>query len=198
MSFNCENLFPLAPYFRSPNSKPHRRPEPNTQKKNRSLSSPKKHRKMAADPSGRRPRYHTAVNDVFTTLVGASNALSDVQRRLDLEFRSSYPDHANPVKLVGRVKRVQEEVAALKALCRDLLAQKQELVDMMRTSLAAQRGATQRLLAASGLPLMTEDDEAAYANLNQVIDEWTAQLRPISAVDEEDEDTNQILVNAIV
>ncbi|XP_003572891.1 uncharacterized protein LOC100824099 isoform X2 [Brachypodium distachyon] len=152
---------------------------------------------MAADPSGRRPRYHTAVNDVFTTLVGASNALSDVQRRLDLEFRSSYPDHANPVKLVGRVKRVQEEVAALKALCRDLLAQKQELVDMMRTSLAAQRGATQRLLAASGLPLMTEDDEAAYANLNQVIDEWTAQLRPIS-VDEEDEDTNQILVNAIV
>lgn len=83
---------------------------------------------------------------------------------------------------------------------------------MMRTSLAAQRGATQRLLAASGLPLMTEDDEAAYANLNQVIpqfhdlpvchiqfakrfdanlrslfvcllqviDEWTAQLRPIS------------------
>lgn len=29
------------------------------------------------------------------------------------------------MKLVGRVKRVQEEVAALKALCRDLLAQKQ-------------------------------------------------------------------------
>lgn len=32
---------------------------------------------------------------------------------------------ANPAKLVGRVKRVQEEVAALKDLCRDLLAQKQ-------------------------------------------------------------------------
>ncbi|KAK1620532.1 hypothetical protein QYE76_026049 [Lolium multiflorum] len=151
---------------------------------------------MAADPSGRR---HPAVNDVFLTLVGASNALADVQRRLDLEFRASYPDHANPAKLVGRVKRVQEDVAALKDLCRDLLAQKQELIDLMRTSLAAQRSATQRLLASSGLPLMTEDDEAAYGNLKQVIDEWTDQLRPMAGdADGEDQDTNQILFSAIV
>uniref|UniRef100_A0A453AYA8 Protein FAM33A n=1 Tax=Aegilops tauschii subsp. strangulata TaxID=200361 RepID=A0A453AYA8_AEGTS len=128
---------------------------------------------MAAD------RRHPAVNDVYLTLVGASNTLADVQRRLDLEFRASYPDHANPAKLVGRVKRVQEEVAALKDLCRDLLAQKQELIDMMRTSLAAQRSATQRLLASSGLPLMTDDEEAAYASLKQVIDEWTDQLKPM-------------------
>ncbi|VAH43291.1 unnamed protein product [Triticum turgidum subsp. durum] len=129
---------------------------------------------MAAD------RRHPAVNDVYLTLVGASNTLADVQRRLDLEFRASYPDHANPAKLVGRVKRVQEEVAALKDLCRDLLAQKQELIDMMRTSLAAQRSATQRLLASSGLPLMTGDEEAAYASLKQVIDEWTDQLKPMA------------------
>ena len=32
---------------------------------------------------------------------------------------------ANPTKLVARVKLVQEEVAALKELCRDLLTQKQ-------------------------------------------------------------------------
>lgn len=44
----------------------------------------------------------------------------------------------------------------------------QELIDRMRTSLAAQRGAAQRLLASSGLPLMTDADEAAYANLSQV------------------------------
>jgi len=144
-------------------------------------------------------RHHPGVNDVFLTLVGASNALADVQRRLDLEFRSSYPDHANPAKLVGRVKRVQEEVAALKDLCRDLLTQKQELIDLMRTSLAAQRSATQRLLASSGLPLMTEDDEAAYGNLKQVIDEWTDQLRPMAGdADGEDQDTNQILFSAIL
>ncbi|KAF7007309.1 unnamed protein product [Triticum aestivum] len=148
---------------------------------------------MAAD------RRHPAVNDVYLTLVGASNTLADVQRRLDLEFRASYPDHANPAKLVGRVKRVQEEVAALKDLCRDLLAQKQELIDMMRTSLAAQRSATQRLLASSGLPLMTDDEEAAYASLKQVIDEWTDQLKPMAGgPDGENEDTNQILFSAIL
>ncbi|KAM3383933.1 hypothetical protein ACQJBY_008531 [Aegilops geniculata] len=175
---------------------------------------------MAAD------RRHPAVNDVYLTLVGASNTLADVQRRLDLEFRASYPDHANPAKLVGRVKRVQEEVAALKDLCRDLLAQKQELIDMMRTSLAAQRSATQRLLASSGLPLMTDDEEAAYTSLKQVIDEWTDQLKPMAGrfsllcsssldfvmgnslqlavvslaggPDGENEDTNQILFSAIL
>ncbi|KAM3364382.1 hypothetical protein ACQJBY_014619 [Aegilops geniculata] len=148
---------------------------------------------MAAD------RRHPAVNDVYLTLVGASNTLADVQRRLDLEFRASYPDHANPAKLVGRVKRVQEEVAALKDLCRDLLAQKQELIDMMRTSLTAQRSATQRLLASSGLPLMTDDEEAAYASLKQVIDEWTDQLKPMAGgPDGENEDTNQILFSAIL
>ena len=31
----------------------------------------------------------------------------------------------NPTKLVARVKRLQEEVAAIKELCRDILTQKQ-------------------------------------------------------------------------
>ncbi|KAL5220936.1 hypothetical protein ABZP36_025649 [Zizania latifolia] len=152
---------------------------------------------MAADLRGRRPRHHSAVNEVLSTLGSASSALADVQRRLDLEFRASYPDHANPVKLVARVNRIQEEVAALKGLCRDLLAQKQELIDKMRTSLAAQRGAVQRLLASSGLPLMSDADDAAYANLNQIIDEWTAQVGPATG-DGKDEDTNQILFSAII
>ncbi|KAI5008319.1 uncharacterized protein LOC123425072 [Hordeum vulgare subsp. vulgare] len=145
------------------------------------------------------PPRHPAVNDVYLTLLGASNTLADVQRRLDLEFRASYPDHANPAKLVGRLKRVQEEVAALKDLCRDLLAQKQKLIDMMRTSLAAQRSATQRLLASSGLPLMTDEEEATYTSLKKVIDEWTDQLKPMAGdADGENEDTDQILFSAIV
>jgi len=70
----------------------------------------------------------------------------------------------------------------------------QELIDLMRTSLAAQR-----LLASSGLLLMTEDDEAAYGNLKQVIDEWTDHLKPMAGdADVEDQDTNQILFSAIV
>lgn len=48
-----------------------------------------------SDPSGRRPRYHPAVSDVLSTLADASATLADVQRRLDLEFSASYPDHVS-------------------------------------------------------------------------------------------------------
>jgi hypothetical protein len=54
----------------------------------------------AADPSERRPRHHPAVNDILSTLADASAALNDVQRRLDLEFRDSYPDHVSTLPLL--------------------------------------------------------------------------------------------------
>ncbi|BAC10754.1 unknown protein [Oryza sativa Japonica Group] len=152
---------------------------------------------MATDPRGRRPRHHAAVNEVLSTLAAANSTLADVQRRLDADFRAAYPDHANPVKLVARLKRIQEEVAAVKGLCRDLLTQKQELIDAMRTSLAVQRSAVQRLLASSGLPPMSEEDAATDANLNQIIDEWTAHVGPDTG-DDKDEDTNQIFFAAVV
>jgi hypothetical protein len=56
----------------------------------------------------------------------------------------------------------------------------QELIDKMQTSLAAQRSATRRLLAASGLPPVSEADDAAHNSLNEVIDEWTAHVRPVT------------------
>ncbi|CAN6239188.1 unnamed protein product [Urochloa humidicola] len=150
-----------------------------------------------ADPSGRPPRHHPAVNDVLSTLADASAALADVQRRLDLEFRASYPDNGNPAKLVARLKRVQEEVAALKELCRDLLTQKQELIDRIHVSLVAQRSTTQRLLDASGLPPLSDADEAAHSSLNQVVDEWNAHMTPITGEDWK-KDANRILFSTII
>lgn len=46
-------------------------------------------------------------------------------------------------------------------------------------SLVSQRGTTQRLLAASGLPPLSDADEAAQNSLDQVIDEWMAHMKPI-------------------
>ncbi|CAD6241978.1 unnamed protein product [Miscanthus lutarioriparius] len=160
---------------------------------------------MAADPSRRRPQHHPAV---LSTLF--------FFHRLDLEFRAAYPDHvsiflstapfladgirrrrlhANPAKLVARVKRVVEEAAALKEMSRDLLTQKQELIDQIRVSLMAQRRMTQRLLAASGLPPMSEEDETVHNSLNEVIQDWTAQVSPITReIEDQDKkkDANQI------
>ena len=56
----------------------------------------------------------------------------------------------------------------------------QELIDRIHVSLMAQRSTTQRLLAASGLPPLSDVDEAAHNTLNAVIDEWTAHVNPIT------------------
>ncbi|XP_066322805.1 uncharacterized protein [Miscanthus floridulus] len=156
---------------------------------------------MAADPSRRRPEHHPAVSDVLSTLTEARGTLADVQRRLDLEFREAYPDHANPAKLVARVKRVVEQAAALKEMSRDLLIQKQELIDQIRVSLVAQRRMTQRLLAASGLPPMSDEDETVHNSLNEVIQDWTAQVSPITREIEDldkKKDANQIFFSTIM
>nr|CAD1827831.1 unnamed protein product [Ananas comosus var. bracteatus] len=113
-------------------------------------------------------QQHPAVNDVTAVLSKASRDLGVVRRHLELEFRRSYPEHVNPCEVVARIKTIQEELVLLKELCRELLAEKQDLIDKARTSLVSQRSSLQRLLASSGLPLMSESDETAYANLNQL------------------------------
>jgi predicted SpoU family rRNA methylase len=63
----------------------------------------------------------------------------------------------------------------------DLSVYPQELIDQIRVSLMAQRRMTQRLLAASGLPPMSDEDETVHNSLNEVIQDWTAQVSPITS-----------------
>lgn len=44
----------------------------------------------------------------------------------------------------------------------------QDFIDKARTTLLGQKISLQRLLASSGLPLISEQDDSAYSNLNQV------------------------------
>ncbi|XP_064981532.1 uncharacterized protein LOC135623008 [Musa acuminata AAA Group] len=147
----------------------------------------------------RHRHHHPAVDDVMKVLSRASRDLLLVQRQLDQEFQRSYPDDVNPCKIVARIKKIQEDLVSLKELCRELLAEKQDLIDKTRSVLVGQRHSLQMLLASSGLPSMSESDDMAYANLNQVIDEWTAQVRAKTG-DEKDigEDINQMLFSALV
>ncbi|CAL9136102.1 hypothetical protein MUK42_07261 [Musa troglodytarum] len=146
-----------------------------------------------------RHHHHPAVDDVMKVLSRASRDLLLVQRQLDQEFQRSYPDDVNPCKIVARIKKIQEDLVSLKELCRELLAEKQDLIDKTRSVLVGQRHSLQMLLASSGLPSTSESDDIAYTNLNQVIDEWAAQVRAKTG-DEKDigEDINQMLFSALV
>ncbi|XP_078156642.1 spindle/kinetochore-associated protein [Carex rostrata] len=149
---------------------------------------------------GQNECLHPAVSDLMAVLSKANDDLTDVQHRLQIDFQQSYPDHVNPCKLVARVKKIQEEMVTLKELCRELLADKQDLIDKARASLIGQKNSIQRLLASSGLPPISESDEGAYANLNQIISEWSSHVRAKrkDGDDSDSEDINKILFSAIV
>ncbi|MQL74833.1 hypothetical protein Taro_007193 [Colocasia esculenta] len=145
-------------------------------------------------------RHHPALDEAVSLLSKANCDLSAAHHHLDQEFQRTYPDHANPYKLVCRIKKIQQDLASVKEMCRELLAEKQDLMDKARATLLGQRSSLQRLLASSGLPLISDDDELVYSNLNQIIDEWSAQMRAKTGEVHggDSEDINQMLFSSIV
>ncbi|KAJ8561146.1 hypothetical protein K7X08_027336 [Anisodus acutangulus] len=109
-------------------------------------------------------------------------------------------DKANPMKLVSRIKKVQDEMSSLKEQCCELLAAKQDLMDKARATLVGNRSLLQRLQLSAGVPIIRDSDDPSYASFNQVIDEWTTQVRSRTEDEspESGEDINQMLFSAIV
>nr|GMD21754.1 spindle and kinetochore-associated protein 2-like [Ipomoea batatas]GMD23325.1 spindle and kinetochore-associated protein 2-like [Ipomoea batatas]GMD24707.1 spindle and kinetochore-associated protein 2-like [Ipomoea batatas] len=105
------------------------------------------------------------------------------------------------MKLVSRINKIQEELASIQEQCRELLAAKQDLIDKARSTLVGNRSLLQKLQASAGVPVIDDSNDPEFANFNQVIDEWTAQVR--AGADDEDqeavsEDINHLLFSAIV
>ncbi|EEF46843.1 uncharacterized protein LOC8274152 [Ricinus communis] len=144
---------------------------------------------------------HQAADNVVNLLKKANHDLILVQLKLEKEFQQVYPDNANPMKLVNRIKKIQEDLSILKEQCGELLAAKQDLIDKARTSLVGNRNQIQRMQASVRIPLTTVDEDPAFANFNQIIDEWTAQVRSRTGDEgqnSESEDINNLLFSAIV
>ncbi|KAA8525650.1 hypothetical protein F0562_007468 [Nyssa sinensis] len=145
--------------------------------------------------------HHQAVDSLVNLFTKANHDLTVVQHRLEKEFQQVYPDHANPMKLVSRIKKIQEELSSLKEQCRELLAAKQDLVDKATMTLVGNRSLLQRLQASTGVPVTSDCDDPAYTNFNQIIDEWTVQVRSRTEDERQEsgsEDINQLLFSAIV
>ncbi|XP_058203553.1 uncharacterized protein LOC131317887 [Rhododendron vialii] len=145
--------------------------------------------------------HHQAVDGLVNLFTKANHDLTVVQHKLEKEFQQIYPDHANPMKLVSRIKKVQEDLSALQEQCRELLAAKQDLIDKARTTLVGNISSLQRLQASTGVAVTSDSQDPAYTNFNKIIDEWTAQLRSRKGDVTEDsssEDVNQLLFSAIV
>ncbi|GFQ05638.1 hypothetical protein PHJA_002707900 [Phtheirospermum japonicum] len=121
--------------------------------------------------------HNQAVDGLLNLFSKANRDLSTVHHKLHKEFQQVYPDHANPMKLVSRLKKIEEEMSSLKDQCRELLAAKQDLIDKARTLLVGNRTQLQRLQASTGIPVTRDADDPAYASFNQIIDEWATQVK---------------------
>ncbi|KAI3473015.1 hypothetical protein Pfo_030098 [Paulownia fortunei] len=144
--------------------------------------------------------HNQAVDGLLSLFSKANRDLSTVHNKLYKEFQQVYPDHANPMKLVARLKKIEEEMSSLKDQCRELLAAKQDLIDKARTLLVGNRTLLQRLQASTGVCVSSDADDPAYASFNQIIDEWAMQVQSRKEDEEEpgSNDINQLLFSAIV
>ncbi|CAM8930821.1 unnamed protein product [Rhodiola kirilowii] len=146
---------------------------------------------------------HQSTEGLVSLFTKANRDLNLVQSRLDKEFQQIYPDGANPMKLVSRIKKIQEELLLLllKQQCQDLLAAKQELIDQASSTLIGNRTTVQRMQASLGIESTVDADDVAYSNFNEIVDEWAAQVRSKTGggtLNSEPEDINQLLFSAIV
>ncbi|XP_059461530.1 uncharacterized protein LOC132190528 [Corylus avellana] len=146
--------------------------------------------------------HHQATEGLVNLFTKANHDLTVVQHRLEKEFQQVYPDKANPMKLVSRMKKIQEDLLTLKEQCHELLAAKQDLIDKARTTLVGNRSLLQRMQASVGIPLANDSDDPAFANFNQIVDEWAVQVRSRTGDDDRHEsdsqDINKLLFSAIV
>ncbi|KAH8482880.1 hypothetical protein H0E87_030102 [Populus deltoides] len=150
---------------------------------------------------GHRHVHHQATDSLVNLFTKANNDLTLVQLKLEREFQQIYPDNANPVKLVNRIKKVQGDLTVLKDQCQELLAAKQDLIDKARTVLVGNRNLIQRMEVSIGVDVAGDAEDPAFVNFNQIIDEWTAQVRARTGDEKHDsdaEDINKLLFSAIV
>ncbi|GAV90557.1 hypothetical protein CFOL_v3_33966 [Cephalotus follicularis] len=151
-------------------------------------------------PHHHQQHHHQAIDGLVNLFTTANHDLTVVQYKLEKEFQQVYPDSTNPMKLVSRIKKIQEDVSMLKEQCRELLSAKQDLIDKARTTLVGNRSLLQRMQASTGVPTLADASDPAFQNFNQIIDEWTAQVRSRTGDEMQDssEDINKLLFSAIV
>ncbi|KAK7260989.1 hypothetical protein RIF29_27292 [Crotalaria pallida] len=146
---------------------------------------------------------HEATDGLLNLFTKANHDLSVVHHRLDMEFQQLYPNNANPMKLVSRIKKVQEDISTLKGQCHKLLAAKQDLIDKAQRTLVENRNLVQRMQASLCIPVTSEDNDDAFTNFKQIIEEWTVQVNSKAGDKEHDADSdsgdlNKLLFSAIV
>eukprot|EP00850_Spirogloea_muscicola_P004711 SM000020S06061 [mRNA] locus=s20:859702:861825:+ [translate_table: standard] len=93
-----------------------------------------------------------------------------VAERLANEFDAAYSEHGvNPLRLLARIGKLQDGLWELQAECDEVLAARQDLVEVARLKILADRRALCNMQARAGLLVSSDDEDSAYQGLYQVL-----------------------------
>ncbi|XP_022141272.1 spindle and kinetochore-associated protein 2 [Momordica charantia] len=147
-------------------------------------------------------QHHQAADGLANLFTKANHDLSVVQYRLEKEFQQIYPDSANPMKLVSRIKKIRDDISTLQEQCREILMAKQDVIDKARTVLVGNRNMLQKMQASMGIPLVSDLDDHAFAQFKKITEEWTTQVQSKIGDDGQEDadsnDVNKLLFSAVV
>mmetsp|Transcript_15071 Transcript_15071/g.32673 ORF Transcript_15071/g.32673 Transcript_15071/m.32673 type:complete len:158 (-) Transcript_15071:722-1195(-) len=116
-----------------------------------------------------------SAEDLIALLQKSEATLDHVSRKLEEEFAHRFKDSkVDPMSLAKRLKRLADEVPALKAECQTLLQRKQALIDAAKRQLLSNRTTVQQLCARAGVPV--EDDSSTFEGFTDVISQWDCQV----------------------
>lgn len=127
--------------------------------------------------------FQGAVKTLDAHFAKADAILQIVHSKLEHEFEETYPGNANPLKLLARKKRLQDELPLLREECDKLLAAKQDLIDAARTTLVKNRTLLCQLQARAGLPVSCDADDPIYSSFVKTLEEWDHQLEIVSVTE---------------
>eukprot|EP00850_Spirogloea_muscicola_P005165 SM000023S07621 [mRNA] locus=s23:495287:498822:+ [translate_table: standard] len=102
-----------------------------------------------------------------------------VAERLANEFDAAYSEHGvNPLRLLARIGKLQDGLGELQAECDEVLAARQDLVEVARLKILADRRALCNMQARAGLLVSSDDEDSAYQGLCQVLQACEQHAEP--------------------
>ncbi|GAQ84016.1 hypothetical protein KFL_001730100 [Klebsormidium nitens] len=118
-----------------------------------------------------------AIASIEILLEKAQADLEFVAQKLEEEFEEKFSrSGVNPIKLVARLKKIQEELPQVKAESENILAAKQDLIDTAKQSIVTNRDLLRRLQGRAGMPVVPDFEDGTYRAFSEALQEWDSQV----------------------
>ncbi|KAL6049208.1 hypothetical protein QOT17_013198 [Balamuthia mandrillaris] len=107
----------------------------------------------------------------------AESDLCYVANVLEKEFNQQYDNkpHLNPVRLIARLRMVQERLPALQSQCESLTQSKEATIEACKRGLLSQRQRLRELQREAGMRVVSDNEDGVYQDFKEMSALWAEQ-----------------------